>query len=475
MKILFVSSEIAPFAKTGGLADVAYALPKALHDMGHDVRAIMPKYESVVNAGIPITFVDHFNVQMHNGLHGVRLCHAENSGVPTYFIENDFFFHRDSYYGIGEWDYPDNLERFVFFCKAVLECLSIIGFSPEIIHVNDWQTAALPAILKLTYAGYRRDPFFSPVPKIVLSIHNIAYQGRFSEGQWPVLSLPQRYYTYDFEFYGQINLMKGGIHFSDAIHTVSQTYAWEIQHTEFGFGLQEVLRQRKDHLYGILNGIDTDEWNPETDAATYGIHYSAKDLSGKRRIKSALRSSYQLPDQDDVPLLGLTSRFVAQKGLDLVMQCAERFLNLGTQLIVLGEGDGRYRDFFEWLLRAHPDQVRIYMGFNNSLAHRIIAASDIFLMPSHFEPCGLSQIYSLRYGTLPVVRLTGGLADTIKENVNGFTFFDYNAGAFFDAVTRAIETFRYRPEAWRRMMTVAMNQDFSWKKTAEKYIEMYRF
>lgn len=475
MKIFFVSPEIAPFAKTGGLAEVSYALPKALRDLGHDVRAVMPKYDGVQDAGIPIAPLGRIAVQMPDGTQEARIGYAENSGVPTYFIENETYFHRDHYYGVGSSDYPDNLERFVFFCKAAIECLMFIGFSPEIIHCNDWQTAPLPAILKLTYAGYRQEPFFSPLPRRILSIHNLAYQGRFPESLWPVLSLPRRYYTYDFEFFGQINLMKGGIHFADLIHTVSPTYAWEIQHTEFGFGLQEVLRQKKDRIRGILNGVDTDSWNPERDPFTYGIHFSARDLSGKRLVKSALRSAFQLPDRDETPLLGLTSRFVAQKGLDLVMACAERILDeLDTQLIVLGEGEHRYQDFFEWLHQTYPDRVRIYIGFDNGLAHRIMAGSDIFLMPSHFEPCGLSQIYSLRYGTLPVVRLTGGLADTIQEGENGFTFFDYTADAFFDAVKRAVERFRHQPENWRRMMTTAMNQDFSWKKRAEAYIDMYR-
>ena len=473
MKILYVSPEIAPFAKTGGLADVAQALPIAVKELGHDIRAVMPKYRSVADQGHTMERAAPFSVQMHKGLQGAVLWQAENGSVPTYFIENDAYFYREEFYGIGDWNYPDNLERFVFFCKAALECCKAVDFAPDVIHCNDWQTAALPAMLKATYAAYRRDPFFSPVPKVVYAIHNISYQGRFPEDHWPILSLPRSYYTYDFEFYGQINLTKSAIHLADAITTVSETYAREIQTTDFGFGLQDVLQRRKENLYGILNGVDYHQWCPESDPYTYGIHFTADDVSGKRRIKSKLRKEYGLPDTDDVPLIGMTTRFVEQKGIDLVTECAERILQLDTQMIVLGSGEQRYHDFFEWLRRSYPDRVGIYIGFNNGLAHRIEAGADIFLMPSLFEPCGLNQIYSLRYGTLPLVRLTGGLADTIVDGVNGFTFFDFTAHFFFDAVQRAIDVYRKHPDRWKQMMTTAMGQDFSWEKSAEKYLSVY--
>ncbi|MGA9264043.1 MAG: glycogen/starch synthase [Desulfobacterales bacterium] len=473
MKILYVSPEIAPFAKTGGLADVAQALPKAVKELGHDIRAVMPKYLSVANQGLTMERVTPFSVQMHNGLHGAVLWQTENGSVPTYFIENEAYFYREEFYGIGDWNYPDNLERFVFFCKAALEFCKAVDFAPDVIHCNDWQTAALPAMLKATYAAYRRDPFFSPVPKVVYAIHNISYQGRFPEDHWPILSLPRSYYTYDFEFYGQINLTKSAIHLADAITTVSETYAREIQTTDFGFGLQAVLQRRKEDLYGFLNGVDYQQWCPESDPYTYGIHYTADDVSGKRRIKSKLRKEYGLPDTDDVPLIGMTTRFVEQKGIDLVTECAERILQLDTQMIVLGSGEQRYHDFFEWLRRSYSERVGIYIGFNNGLAHRIEAGADIFLMPSLFEPCGLNQIYSLRYGTLPIVRLTGGLADTIVDGVNGFTFFDFTAHFFFDAVQRAIDVYRKHPDRWKQMMITAMGQDFSWEKSAEKYLSVY--
>jgi starch synthase len=473
MKILYVSPEIAPFAKTGGLADVAQALPKALKELGHDIRTVMPKYLSVADQGLSMERATPFSVQMHNGLHGAVLWQAENGSVPTYFIENEEYFYREGFYGLGDWNYPDNLERFVYFCKAALECCKAVDFAPDMIHCNDWQTAALPAMLKATYAAYRKDPFFNPVPKVVYAIHNISYQGRFPEDHWPILSLPRSYYTYDFEFYGQINLTKSAIQLADAITTVSETYAREIQTTDFGFGLQDVLQRRKENLYGILNGVDYQEWCPESDPYTYGIHYTADDMSGKRRIKSKLRKEYGLPDTDDIPLIGMTTRFVEQKGIDLVTACAERILQLDTQMIVLGSGDQRYHDFFEWLQRSYPDRVGIYIGFNNGLAHRIEAGADIFLMPSLFEPCGLNQIYSLRYGTLPIVRLTGGLADTSQDGVNGFTFFDFTAHFFLDGVQRAIDVYRNHPDRWKQMMITAMGQDFSWKKSAEKYLDVY--
>ena len=473
MKILYVSPEIAPFAKTGGLADVAQALPKAIKKLGHDIRTVMPKYLLMADQGLTMERAATISVHMHNGLHGAVLWQAENGSVPTYFIENDAYFYRDGFYGLGDWNYPDNLERFVFFCKAALECCKAVDFAPDMIQCNDWQTAALPAMLKATYAVYRKDPFFDPVPKVAYAIHNISYQGRFPEDHWPILSLPRSYYTYDFEFYGQINLTKSAIHLADAITTVSETYAREIQTTDFGFGLQDVLQHRKENLYGILNGVDYQEWCPESDPYTYGIHYTADDLSGKRRIKAELRQEYGLPDADDVPLIGMTTRFVEQKGIDLVTECAERILRLDTQMIVLGSGDQRYHDFFEWLRRSYPDRVGIYIGFNNGLAHRIEAGADMFLMPSLFEPCGLNQIYSLRYGTLPIVRLTGGLADTIEDGINGFTFFDFTAHFFLDALQRAIDVYRQHPDRWKQMMTTAMGQDFSWEKSAEKYLDVY--
>ena len=473
MKILYVSSEITPFAKTGGLADVGQALPKAVKALGHDIRTVMPKYLSIAEQNLALERVTQFTVQMHNGLQGAVLWKTENDSVPTYFIENEAYFNREEFYRLGDEDYPDNLERFVFFCKAALECCKAIDFAPDVIHCNDWQTAVLPAMLKATYAAYHKDPFFNPIPKLVYAIHNISYQGRFPEDQWPILSLPRSYYTYDFEFYGQINLTKSAIHLADAITTVSDTYAREIQTTDFGFGLQETLQARKEDLYGILNGVDYQQWSPDTDSYTYGIHYSADDLSGKRRIKSKLRAEYQLPDSDDLPLIGMTTRFVEQKGIDLITECAEKILQLDTQMIVLGSGEPRYHDFFEWLRRSYPDRVGIYIGFNNELAHRIEAGADIFLMPSLFEPCGLNQIYSLKYGTLPIVRLTGGLADTIEDGVNGFTFFDFTVHYFFDAAQRAIEVYRKHPDRWKQLMITGMGQDFSWEKSAEKYLAVY--
>lgn len=474
MKILYVSPEIAPFSKTGGLADVAMALPKAVKAMGHDIRTIMPKYPSVARAEGVMVKVAAFNVLMHNGIQGAVVHGAENRGVPICFIENEAYFNRNGNYGIGNQDYPDNLERFVFFCKAVLEYCKAVDFAPDVIHCNDWQTAALPAIVKLIYRNYRNDSFFAGKPRIVFSIHNSAYQGLFPEDQWPILTLPRNYYTYDFEFHGRINLMKSAVIHADIIHTVSETYAREIQTTEFGFGLQGVLQNRREHLYGILNGVDYEDWNPAVDPHTYGIHYSVDDMAGKRGIKSLLRSEYQLSDRDDIPLIALTARFVAQKGIDLVMAVAEGILQLDTQLIVLGEGEPHYHAFFEWLLGKYPDRVGLYIGYNNELAHKIQAGADMFLMPSHFEPCGLTQMYSLKYGTLPIVRLTGGLADTIQDGVNGFTFFDYNAHFFYEAVRRACDVFRNRNEHWRQMMQTAMKQDFSWQRSAEKIVDMYR-
>jgi starch synthase len=475
LNILYVSPEIAPFAKSGGLADVSKALPRALKNLGHDVRAVMPKYASISSPDLTRLKTAPLRIPMHDGIHGAGLWQSESNGAPVYFIENNEYFNREGFYGIGNWDYPDNLERFVFFCKGALACCRAVDFSPDIIHCNDWQSAPMAALVKLANPDDPDSPFPGrPRPGIVFSIHNISYQGVFPETLWHVLTLPYDYYRYDFEFYGQINLMKSAIIFSDAIHSVSPAYAREIQTTELGFGLQGVLQARRNDIFGILNGVDDDEWSPENDPYTYGIHFSAEDPAGKRRIKTELRAEYGLPDVDEAPLMGIVSRLIDQKGIDLVTGCAERALGLNTQMFILGFGEQRYHDYFEWLLRAYPDRVRLYIGFNNALAHKIEAACDMFLMPSRFEPCGLNQIYSLKYGTLPIVRHTGGLADTIQDGKNGFSFHDARPDVLFDTIRRACSVYRDEPEIWKRMMDFAMRQDFSWRRIAEQYIGVYR-
>ena len=452
---------------------MAQALPEALKALGHDVRTFMPKYLSIAEQNPALERMASFTVQMHNGLQGAVLLQAEKGSVPTYFLENEAYFNREGFYGLRDGDYSDNLERFVFFCKAALECCKAIDFLPDVIHCNDWQSAVLPAVLKSTYGVYRRDPFFNRFRNwfILFTIFRIRADSRKITGQFS--ALPRSYYTHDFEFYGQINLTKSAIHLTDAVTTVSETYAQEIQTTDFGFGLQDILQRQKENLFGILNGVDYQEWNPETDPHTYGIHYSADNLSGKYQIKTRLQKEYGLPVRDDVPLIGMITRLVEQKGIDLITECAEQILKLDTQMIVLGSGDPRYHNFFEWLRRSYPDRVGIYIGYNNELAHKIEAGADIFLMPSLFEPCGLNQIYSLKYGTLPIVRLTGGLADTIQDGANGFTFFDFKPSFFFDAVKRAVDIYRNNPEMWKEMMTTAMGQDYSWEKSAEKYLSVY--
>ena len=369
---------------------MAQALPEALKALNHDVRVVMPKYLSIAEQNLAMDSVVTFTVQMHKGLQGAGLLQAQNGAVPIYFVENDAYFNREGFYGQGDRDYPDNLERFAFFCKAALESCKVMGFLPDVIHCNDWQTAMLPAILKSAYGVYRRDPFFQPLPKLVYTIHNISYQGRFPQDQWSILSLPRSYFNHDFEFYGQINLTKSAIHLSDAVTTVSETYAREIQTTDFGFGRQDVLQRQKENLFGILNGVDYREWNPETDPHTYGAHYSAGDLSGKSQIKNRLQRECGLPERDDLPLIGMITRLVEQKGIDLITDCAEQILKLDTQMIVLGSGDPKYHNYFEWLRRTYPHQVGIYIGYNNALAHKVEAGSDMFLMPSLFEPCGLN-------------------------------------------------------------------------------------
>lgn len=475
MNILYISPEIAPFAKTGGLADVASALPQAIRKLGHDIRAVMPRYATATTPNAWRLPLGPVEIHLHDGVHRAVIWQDQAGDVPVYQLQNSEYFNRQGIYGEGGRDYDDNLTRFVFFCRAALQCCRSIGFEPDIIHANDWQTALTPALVGQSMDEGIPKALFFKRPGLVFSIHNISYQGVYPESFWPLLTLDRRFYPYDFEYYGQISLMKGALQLSDAIHTVSRTYAREIQETELGFGLQGVLHHRKDRIFGILNGVDYKHWSPETDDYTFGIHYSPQDLSGKRRIKSRLREQYGLPDIEDAPLIGLVSRMVAQKGMDLVMECGERMLWQNTQLIVLGFGEQRYHDYFQWLAATYPDRARLYIGFNNELAHQIEAACDLFLMPSRFEPCGLNQLYSLKYGTLPIVRRTGGLADTIVDGENGFSFDDYSADALLNAVARACGVFRTDPEGWRRMVVHAMNQDYSWKTSARQYLDMYRF
>jgi starch synthase len=454
LKVLFVSSEVTPFSKTGGMADVAGSLPVALRKAGVDIRVATPRYRSV----------DIFGSE-------ARL----KGGVPVYFIENDGYFMRDNLYGDERGDYADNLDRFAFFSRRVLELLKEIDFKPDIIHCNDWQTGLVPVYLKEIF---RADPFYAGI-KTVMTIHNIAYQGLFPKGEFHKTGLPWDYFTmHRLEFYDMVNILKGGLIFADTITTVSPTYAKEIQTPEFGYGLNGLLSERKGSLFGILNGIDYNEWDPAKDKELK-YHFSALKPDGKYKDKSALQKKAGLEEKPDTPLIGIISRLADQKGLDLVSQIIRSLLGMDVQFILLGTGEKRYHNLFEGIKRRFPGKASINLRFDALLAKEIYAGADIFLMPSRYEPCGLGQIISLRYGTIPVVRNTGGLADTITEydpkttRGTGFVFERYDAGELFNAVRRAADVYRQRG-LWKKLVANAMRCDFSWDSSAKKYADLYK-
>lgn len=460
MRILMLAAEVAPFAKVGGLADVTGSLPKALMALGHEVRIMMPRYRTIPTDHLAVV-LPSFPVMAGLGDQPAKLLRGSLGDVPVYFIDNPYFFgDRPKIYGE-----EDEGEQFAYFCRAALDALRHLQWAPDILHAHDWHTAWAPLLLKES-----RDPFFAAT-RSVFTIHNLAYQGIFPRELLDFLRLPSRLFNpTEVEFHGNLNSMKAGILFSDEVNTVSERYALEIQTAEYGERLEGVLQNRHQHLRGILNGLDYAQWNPETDPHL-SAHYRADDSRGKAECKRALQRELGLPEED-APLFGLISRLVDQKGLDLLADVAETLLASGAQLVILGSGDARYEGYFRNLADLSP-RCAVRIGFDAALADRIYAGSDFFLMPSKFEPCGLGQLISLRYGTLPIVRETGGLADTVHEGDNGWVFQDYTPTAFFAAIRRAEDTFRNR-ERFESMRKHAMQQDFSWSASALKYVEMYQ-
>jgi len=394
------------------------------------------------------------------------------SGIPLWLVEQPRFFDREGLYGEAGRDYPDNLARFTFFCRAVAAWLGRAAWAPDVIHCNDWQTALLPVLLRVEGASRAAT---------VLTIHNLAYQGRFPAEQFPLTGLPPSVFTVrGLEFWGEVNLLKGGLYFADVLNTVSETYAREIQTPEFGAGLDGVLRDRREDLYGILNGVDYRAWDPAVDPLL-PARYSAEDLAGKGVCKQALQRELGLREAPEVPLIGMVTRLADQKGLDLVAAVLDDLLARGVQFVLLGTGEPRYHALFAGLAARHPSQVGVRLGFDDPLAHRIEAGADIFLMPSRYEPSGLNQLYSLRYGTVPVVRRTGGLADSIVDatpealargTANGFVFEAYAPAALIAALSRALHAFR-DPATWSALQRRGMREDFSWARSAGRYVELY--
>ncbi len=475
MKIVIAASEAVPFAKTGGLADVAGTLPRELSALGHDVRLIIPKYKIVGQKNIRAERLDgKISIPMADGtVDGGVSIHTDNE-IKTLFIENDGYYNRDDLYGNKDGDFPDNASRFIFFSKGVLSALKLLDFKPDIIHVHDWQTALIPLYLKSTY---KDDPLFSETSS-VLTVHNIGYQGLFWHLDMPLVGVGWEYFTPEgIEFYGKINFLKAGMVYADVINTVSEKYAKEIQMPEHGFGLDGVLRARKKDLYGILNGIDTDEWNPKTD--TFIVkNYGSDNLLGKIENKRAILGDFYLPEKLDVPLIGIISRLADQKGFDILAEAASEIMSMDLMMVILGTGERRYHNLLTKLSKEYPTKLGIKLTFDPKIAHLIEAGSDMFLMPSRYEPCGLNQMMSMRYGTIPVVRATGGLDDTVtdySENEGtgtGVKFGPYTPKALSSAVKKAVSLYK-KKEHWEKMMKNAMARDFSWKASAKKYEKLY--
>lgn len=483
-RILFVSSEVTPFAKTGGLADVCSSLPKALFEQGHDIRVMMPKYGSISERKYVLREVIRLKkipVWIGKDEHhaSARSAFIPDSKVQVYFLEYKPFFGRNDLYvdsATGK-DFSDNAERFVLFSRAILETIKLLHWQPQVIHCNDWQTAMIPWLLKHEYAG---DPFFKGI-KTLLSIHNMAYQGSFDKNILSHIGIASQEQSLIDEtmIYDRVNFMKAGLLTADALTTVSPTYAQEIQQDQtFGAGLMDILQSRSKDLYGILNGVDYSVWNPETDSFI-SAHYSSNDIEQKVENKKQLLAKIKLPFDEQIPVIGIVSRLVDQKGFDLITEEIEKILSLKCQFVVLGMGEAKYHRFFEKAAERYPDQFAVSLTFDEELAHLIEAGSDIFLMPSRFEPCGLNQMYSLRYGTLPIVRKTGGLADTIidfvgdPERGNGFVFEEYTGNAMLEALQNALKTFQ-DTKTWRKIQKRAMKADFSWQFSAENYGKIYQ-
>lgn len=472
MKILFISSEGLPYSKTGGLADVVEALPKALVEMGHEVAVVLPRYrankpESVLAQSVTIPLGDVLRFPVIAEGKAVQ-------GVRYLFVDDPEYFDREQLYGDKTGDFPDNALRFAEFSRAAIELMKRVWL-PDVIHCHDWQSALVPVLLR---KQYQRDPVVNSLP-VVFTIHNLAYQGLFPQPEMRKMGLADNLFTMDaLEYYGKINLLKGGLIFSDYLTTVSRRYAKEIQTPEYGCGLEGVIRNRADRLVGILNGVDYTVWSPEVDTFI-AQNYSAHNLEGKRACKKDLLAAFKLPaDNASRPLIGIVSRFADQKGFDLIAAQAAALMAEDVAIVALGAGQPEYEKLFAQLAAKYPARVGVKIGYDNSLAHKIEAGADMFLMPSRYEPCGLNQIYSLRYGTVPIVRATGGLDDTIQNfdsrmpQGTGFKFEQYDGRALIECIRAALRSYR-EPKLWRTVQMNGMAKDFSWKASAAAYVTLY--
>ena len=487
MNVLVATSEAAPLAKTGGLADVCGALPSEIARLGHRVAVIMPGFRQTRSAGLTIEPLG-IELSIPIGTKTVRGTLARtylpggtpgNQAVPVYLVQNDAYYDRPELYGAQGRDYIDNCERFVFFCRSVLEAIRLLDLRPELIHCNDWQSGLIPAYLK---DEYRHQPGFEQIATL-FTIHNLAYQGKFWHWDMLLTGLDWKYFNWQqMEFFGHLNLMKTGLVFADLLNTVSPRYAQEIQSAPLGCGLEGVLSQRKTVLSGILNGVDYNEWNPAQDPHLPHKYDLETVRPGKAACKAALQDELGLEHKADVPLVGFVGRLVDQKGLDLILPVLQQWVQTTElQWCILGTGEPRYQQLLRSLAEQYPRKVAVRLEFSTALAHRIEAAADMLLMPSQFEPCGLSQLYSLKYGTVPIVRATGGLADTITDaspenlaahTANGFSFREYSAAALSDTLRRAWEMYA-KPDEWLQLQVTGMRQDWSWSRSARQYVVLY--
>ena len=473
MKILFAASECVPFIKTGGLADVVGALAPVLAKKGHDVRVMLPKYGSIPEKyRFSMHHVCDFYVQMGWRSQFCGIDALEQDGVTFYFVDNEYYFFRSYIYGLG----GDEYERFGLFCRAVLEVLPRLGFQPDVVHTHDWQSGMIPALMRIQYSW---DAFFRPI-RTVFTIHNLQYQGVFGiEQVKDVLNLDNEYFTNDkLECYGCANFMKAGLVYSDEITTVSPSYAEEIQTAYYGERLDGLLRAKRNHLSGVLNGIDMVAYNPATDPMI-AAHYTADDLSNRAQCRLALQRQLGLEEDPDAAIIGMVGRLSSQKGLDLVDHVIGQIMEEHVQLVVLGMGESRYVNLFSWAEQQYRGRVAARFQMDEALAHSIYAGADMFLMPSQFEPCGLSQMIALRYGCVPIVRETGGLRDTVlsynhyNNAGNGFSFFNYNAHDMLFVIRRALRYFWDHKEIWRQLQERGMRGDYSWNASAETYLSLY--
>ena len=468
MKVCFIAAEAAPFVKVGGLGDVIGSLPKALRELGVDARVILPLYSSIDRERFGLKYKAYQFVDLGWRHSYCGIFETEVDGVPCYFVDNEQYFNRDSIYGQA-----DDGERFAFFSKAALEILPALDFKPDVVNVNDWHTAL--SVIYLDVLKSREAEFYKDM-KSVLSIHNIEFQGRFNPYEMGNLFGLENKYFDALIYNGDVNLLKGAIQLADRVNTVSETYAREILDPYFSYGLDKILTVEQGKLRGILNGIDVDKFNPKTDPMI-PVNYDLKTFEDKVQNKLAFQKEMDLEVNADIPLIGMVTRLTHQKGIDLILQASEEILKTGAQLVILGTGDAHYESALRSLEHYRHDRVRSILLFSNEMSAKIYAASDLFLMPSKTEPCGLSQLISMRYGTVPVVHRVGGLRDTVIPFTgvegNGFTFESFQASDMMDAIYRAVTCFYQSPDEWKQIIKNNLQKDVSWEQSAKKYLDLY--